>query len=206
MRTLPAGLFLCMLSGAVVIDRIAVVVDRHVIKASDVDRDLRVTEFLNREPVTMNGAVRKAAAERLIDQEIIRSDIASGGYGRASEKDADALLSSVRKERFGDSEARLRQALAAYGLTEYALRAQMTWQLTVLKFIDERFRAGVLVSEEDVRGYYDRHRANFSDSFENAGAGIRKNLEGEQVNRQFETWLSAARKLAVVQYREAAFQ
>jgi hypothetical protein len=86
------------------------------------------------------------------------------------------------------------------------LRAQLTWQMTVLKFIDERFRAGVLVSDEDVRGYYDQHRANFPQSFENASAGIRKNLEGEQVNQQFETWLAGARKRAVVQYREEAFQ
>src|SRR5690242_2766095 len=40
-----------VLEGAVVIDRMAVIVGQHVIKASDVDRDLRLTEFMNREPL-----------------------------------------------------------------------------------------------------------------------------------------------------------
>ena len=194
------------LSGAVIIDRIAVVVNRHAIKASDVDRDLRVTEFLNNEPAKLDAGSRKSAAERLIDQEIIRNEISSAGYHRVSEKDAESLLSNIRRDRFGGSDARLQQNLSRYGLSEDALRAQLTWQLTVLRFIDERFRASALVTDEDVRNYYDRHRANFQKQFESESDPIRKSLEGEQVNQQFEAWLAAARKRAVIQFREEAFE
>jgi len=38
-------------SDAVVLDRIAVIVGKHVIKTSDIDVDLRLTAFLNREAV-----------------------------------------------------------------------------------------------------------------------------------------------------------
>jgi len=102
--------------------------------------------------------------------------------------------------------ARLQQNLSRYGLSEDALRVQLTWQLTVLKFIDERFRASVLVTDEDVRNYYDQHRANFQKPFESESDSIRKSLEGEQVNQQFEAWLAAARKRAVIQFREEAFE
>src|ERR1035441_6480073 len=75
-------------AGSVVIDRIAVIVDKHVIKASDIGRDVRVTEFLNREPLNMNADVKKKAAERLIDQTVIREEVEKGGYalsGRSEE-------------------------------------------------------------------------------------------------------------------------
>jgi peptidyl-prolyl cis-trans isomerase SurA len=194
------------LSGAVVIDRIAAVVNQHPIKASDIDRDLRVTEFLNQEPLKLDTASRKKAGERLIDQEIIRTEIATGGYGRASDADVSSLLNSIRRDRFGGSDARIRQELSRYGLTEDALRAQLAWQLTVLKFIDERFRAGVLVTDQDVRNYYDAHRASYPKPFEAETAAIRTTLEGQQVNQQFETWLTAARKRAAVRYLEEGFQ
>jgi hypothetical protein len=40
-------LFCGVLAGAVVIDRIAVIVGKHAIKSSNIGRDLRVTQFLN---------------------------------------------------------------------------------------------------------------------------------------------------------------
>jgi hypothetical protein len=188
-----------------VIDRIAVVVSKHVIKASEIDLDLRVTAFLNREPLRIDGAAKKASAERLIDQQIIRTELASGGYSRASDADVNAMLGQIRKT-YGNSESRLRQALREYGLTEEQLRAQLLWQLTVLSFIEQRFRPGVLVTDEEVRGYYDQHRAQFKGDFESSAAQIRSILEGEQINRQFEQWLTEARKRNTIEYREEAFR
>ena len=43
-----------MLSGAVILDRIAVIAGTHVIKASDIDRDIRLTDFLNRTPLNFS--------------------------------------------------------------------------------------------------------------------------------------------------------
>ena len=38
----------------VVIDRIAVIVGKSVIKSSDVERNLRLTEFLNQQPLSLS--------------------------------------------------------------------------------------------------------------------------------------------------------
>jgi len=81
----------------------------------------------------------------------------------------------------------------------------LLWQMTVLRFIDQRFRPGVLVSDEDVRVYYDQHPAVRKVSFENAATQIRKTLEGEQVDAQFEMWLQGARMRARIEFRDAAF-
>ena len=200
------------LNAGVVIDRIAAIVGKQVIKASDIDRDLRVTAFLNQSPLNLNAQARKQATERLIDQTIIRNEIASGGYNRASDTDADHMLDQIRRERFGGSDQRLRQALAPYGLTEDQLRAQLLWQLTVLAFIDERFRPGVLVTDEEVRQYYDQHLAELKrqyprdNTFETLASKIRSNLEGERINEQFESWLESTRKQQRVEFPPGAPQ
>ena len=192
------------LPAATVLDRVAIVVNNHVIKASDIDRDLRLTEFLNNERLSETAADQKKSADRLIDQQVIRNEVATGRYSRPSAEDADRLLEQIRRERYGNSQPRLQQALTRYGLTVEDLRSQLFWQLSVLRFINERFRAAVLVSDDDIRNYYDQHRAQFRGSFEQSQQAIRTQLEGEQVNREFETWLEGARRRADIQYRDKA--
>jgi peptidyl-prolyl cis-trans isomerase SurA len=191
---------------AVVLDRIAVVVNNHPIKTSDIERDLRLTDFLNKATLKFDAADNKAAEERLIDQQIIRGEIASGGYRRASDADADSLLRQIRRDRYANSDVSLQRALAQYGLTEDQLRMQLLWQLTVLSFINERFRAGVLVSDEDVQKYYDQHRTELRAPLQTVSATIRTALEGEQVNQQFDMWLDGARRDAQIEYKPEAIQ
>jgi len=199
-------------AGAAVIDRIAVVTGTHAIKLSDIDRDLRVTEFQNREPLNLSPAARKKAAERLVDQTIIGDEIANGGYQRPSEKDAEALVAKLRTDRFGGSDARMRRSLAEYATTEDVLRAELLWQLDVLRFIDQRFRPGVNVADEEVRAYYDQHRSELArqyprtPSFEALETKIRETLEGERINQAFEEWLQRARQRTRIEYKQEAFQ
>lgn len=197
---------------AVVIDRMAAIVGKHVIKASDIDRDLRLTQFMNGEQPDFSPEARRKAADRLIDQSIIRDEIANGGYSRPSESDADALLKQLERDRFGGSDARLQAELSRYGLTEQQLRAHLLWQLTVLRFIDQRFRPGVLVTDEEVRAYYDQHLADLrrqyagNNSFEALQPKIRASLEGQRINQNFTEWLDQARKRNRIEYKEASFQ
>jgi hypothetical protein len=213
-----AGLFTLLLAvaaalpDAVVIDRIAVVVNKHAIKLSDIQRDLRLTEFMNQEPVNLNAGEKRKSAERLIDQTIIRGEISRGGYRRPADADAASLTAHLVSDRFGGSEARLRETLSRYGLREDELRAQFLWQLTVLRFIDQRFRPGVQVADEDVQNYYEKHLAELKskypgkNSFEALRTQIRASLEGERINDAFAAWIEDARKQARIEYREAAFQ
>jgi len=199
-------------SGGVVLDRVAAIAGKHVVKTSDIERDLRLTTFLNREPLNLNAAARRKAAERLIDQAVIRDEIATGGYQRATDTQALAMLAQIRQNQYGGSEPRFRQTLNQYGITEAELQAQLLWQLTVLQFIEERFRPGVLVSDEELRDYYNQHLAELrrkhpqGSSFEALKPEIQSSIEGERINQQFEMWLEGARRRTRIEYREAAFQ
>jgi hypothetical protein len=206
------GVLAAFAPGAVVIDRIAVIVGKHAIKASDIDRDLRVTEFLNRTPLDLSAKARHQSADRLVDQSIIRDEIAGGDYDRATDGDAETMLAQLRRDRYAGSDARLQQDLAKYGLTEGDLRNALLWQLTVLKFIDERFKPAVLVQEQNVKAYYEVHLAELKkqypqgNSFTVLAPKIEDLLQGQQVDQQFNAWLDEQRKGQRVDYRQEAFQ
>lgn len=212
-----ARLFLLLMmagvsSAVVVLDRLAVIVGKHVVKTSDIDWDLRVTAFLNRQPLDFSPAAKRQSAERLIDQEIIRQDIVTGNYKRPPDSDATALENNLRSDRFGGSDSAMRETLRRYGITEDQLRAQLLWQLTVLRFIDQRFRPAVIVSDEEIHAYYDQHQAELrrqypeNSSFEAVEPKVRSLLEGQRINEAFNQWLEQARKRTRVEYRQEALQ
>lgn len=201
-----------LLSPAVILDRIAVIAGTHVIKLSDIDRDIRLTDFLNRVPLNFSATAKRESAERLITQDIIRDEIVNGGYRRPAEAEAAQLEADLRRDRFGASEQRLEAGLQRYGLTEPELRQELLWQITVLQFIDQRFRGGVLVTDTDIRTYYDQHLAELKrespkdTSFDALAPKIRSALEGEQINKAFDDWLDEARQNYHVEFKQGAFE
>lgn len=182
---------------AVTVDRVAIVVGNRVVKTSDIERDLRASQFLNKQPLDVSVAAKRKVADRLIEQELIRQEIKSGGYATPGEGDVNAFLTQLRQSRYGNSETQLRGSLAPYGLTVEQLRTYLWWQLTVLRFIDERFRPGVLVTDEDAQAYAESHRITPEKA--------RETIAGERVNQAFEDWLEQTKRRIRVEYREEAF-
>ena len=200
------------LPAAVVIDRIAVIVDNHAIKQSDLARDLRLTEFLNGQPPDLSLDARKKSAERLIEQELLREEIANGGFHWAPESEAREMVAQIRTARYGGSDTRLRAALDRYRLQESDLLARFQWQLTVLRYIDQRFRNGVVIADDDVRNYYEQHKAQLqrenprNAAFTVLEPKIRASLEGERINQNFAEAMKRARQNRQIRYLKGAFQ
>ncbi len=195
---------------AVIIDRIAVVIGSSIVKQSDIDRDLRVTEFLNRSPLDLSAAAHKAALNRLIDQVFIRKEIHVGEYPEASPQQADQQLTSIQRERYR-TDAAFDQALRRYGLTPLEVRSQVQWQLTVLQFVDARFKPAAYVSEGEIRTYYREHTAALKrqtgkDSLNDMRQDISNLLVGQKVNKLFFDWLDTQRKEAKINYLEPGLQ
>jgi hypothetical protein len=195
----------------VIIDRIAVRVGNAIVKDSDIDRIVRVTEFLNDERLDLGNKARRDAAKRLIDQAFIRQEIQVGDYPRASWDEADQQIAKLKKDRY-KTQAAFEQALARYGLVEPDLRFEFQWQLTVLQFIDLRFRPAVLVKDEEVEQYYREHlpalkKANPDDSSLDAlREQVRDTLVGEKVNQLFFSWLDDHRKEGKVEIVEESLR
>ncbi|MDQ2839454.1 MAG: hypothetical protein M3Y72_00100 [Acidobacteriota bacterium] len=196
----------CSLLG-VIIDRIAIVVGNSIVKDSDISRDLRVIDFLNSEPLTLGEKARKAAASRLVDQIFIRKEIQLGDYPVATPEQANSELDQLVQQRF-KTEADLRNALDRYGITAPDLRSHFLWQLTVLRFIDARFKPAVLVTDDEVEKYYAEHAAEFrrqnsaKSSLDDHRAQIESILAAERVNKLFFAWLDEQRKDTKIKYFE----
>jgi hypothetical protein len=175
---------------AAVVDRIAVVVGKAVITESEVLQEVRLTQFLNRQPLDISPAARRAAAERLVDQQLIRDEMATGHYPMPSDTEAADMLRNFREENY-PSDVQLHETLQKYGLTEDDLKQHLLWQLATLRFTDIRFPAGVPGTPVQTAN---RARTGTSDP------------EPDDVDGKLEAWLKEKRGGTKVQFKPGAFQ
>jgi len=108
----------------------------------------------------------------------------------------------LKRDRFRGSEQQFQSELARHHLTEDQLRRQLLWQLTVLRFIDQRFRPGVIVTDEDIAAWRQKY---ISESKTATDDQVRETVTGERINQAFEEWLAESRKNVRVEYRPQAF-
>ena len=129
-----------------------ITVGNQVITESQIDDEIRVTAFLNREKLDLSAEARKQAAGRLIEQALIKREMDLSHYPLPEPSDAGESLQSLKA--MYSSEADFQNALQAYGITEDELTRRLWWQFTLLRFIDFRFRPGIQVPDADVQAYY----------------------------------------------------
>jgi len=214
MKAVSAILLLTLAASSVaeILDRIAVTVDDIVITERDITNHLRVAAFLNGEPVELTLAARREAAGRLVEQTLVRREMEISRYPIPAATDADSLVSQIRDERFPSDEA-FRETLSEYHLDEDDLREGLRLQLTVLRFIDYRFRPGITVTEEEVERYYEdvlapesRRSGETTGSIDSLRDTIEEILIGQRINEALDEWLEQTLATSRVVYREEAFQ
>ena len=189
-----------------IIDRIAVSVGNAVITQSEIEQEIRITAFLNNEQADFGAEARRKAAERLVEQKLVRREITLSRYPVPPAAEAEPGLKGLMA-RYPET-LEFRQALEKYGITEQELLDHLLWQLTLLRFVDVRFRPGVQVSEEDVRAYFEKKLAPaaVSASLDDVREKIEEVLVSERVDRDLDQWLKLARQRVGVEYRKDAFQ
>ena len=190
-RRLGISAVMIGLCAAAVVDRIAVVVGKTVITESEVLQEVRLTDFLNRRPLDVSPAARRAAAERLVDQQLIRTEMATGHYPAPSDDEAADMLRNFRQENY-PSDAQFHEALQKYSLTEDDLKKHLLWQLATLRFTDLRFPTGVPGTPEQAA---DRLKS-----------GATSDADTDDVDGKLEAWLKETRKGTRVQFKPGAFQ
>jgi len=196
-----------------VIDRIAVTLDNQIITESEIAREIRLSAFLNGDPLDFSPEARRKAAGRLVEQKLIRREVELGHYPEPGKEEVAAMLRQIQSQRFRDAED-YRQALEKCGVSEDELNAHLLWQLTLLRFIDARFRPGIQVSDEEVRANFDREQSKPEQAadpgkrpkFEDLRDQIRETLINQRVDQELDDWLAATRKRTRVVFHVEAFQ
>src|SRR5260370_7871360 len=121
-------------------DRIAVAVGNRAIKESQIDREIRLTAFENGTALDVSAASKRKAADRLIDQTFIRTEMAKASYPAPSDAEINSVLDRIKQARFRTS-SEFEQALKTYAITTPELKAHIVWQIQVLRFADLHFEA-----------------------------------------------------------------
>jgi hypothetical protein len=198
---------------AEIIDRIAVSVGSTVITASEVDRAIRVTAFQNGVRPDFRAASRRETAQRLVDQKLVRREMELSRYPQPDPSAADPLLAQLRAGRYR-SDTEFEQALKDYVVTEQDLRDALLWELTLVRFIEVRFRPAIEVSNQELEDYFEKvvrpaaqaARAGQPVSLDDYRSQIEEKLAGQRADQEVDNWLKEARKRMVIEVHDEAFQ
>lgn len=208
-----AGLFsaFCLLISGEIIDRIAITVGDQVITESQIDIEIRVTAFLNRGKVDLSAAAKKEAASRLIEQALVKREMNLSRYPLPELSSAGESLDMV-KAMF-PSAAAFEQALQSDGITEDDLTRRLWWQLTLLRFIDYRFRPGIQIPPADVQAYYRQQVSEWQQkgtkpipTLEESRGQIEEILTQQRIDVALDQWIADTRKQVTINYLDAALR
>lgn len=195
---------------AEIVDRIAVSVGNQVITESQILEEIRVAAFLSHEVPEVNAEQKRKAAERLIEQTLIRRDMEFSHYPAALASEAEKAEQQIRSAY--PSPVEFKQEIEKYKIAEEDLRHHLQWQLTLLRFIEYRFKPSIQVPEVDIKRYYERKLGEWRQqgveeppSLDESRADIEKILTQERVDQAVDRWLGDARTQVEILYRKEAF-
>ena len=106
----------------------------------------------------------------------------------------------------------LQRQLAADGLTQDDLEKHLLWQLTLVRFIDLRFRPAIQVTAKDVQDYFgpgDRSPSRSPGEPAPPGRCARRDpgdALGQRADQQLDEWLKHAKTTTRIDYKKEAFQ
>jgi hypothetical protein len=202
---LPAVLF------PEIIDRIAVTVANQVITASQIEDEIRVTAFLNREKLDLTPEAKKQAASRLIEQALIKREMDLSRYPLPELSDAGESLQTLKAMYANETE--FQNALQTYGVTVDALTRRLWWQLTLLRFIDYRFRPGIQISPADVQAYYRQQVSDWQQkgtkpipTLEASRDQIEEILTQQRIDQALDQWIKETERQVPITYLDPTLQ
>jgi hypothetical protein len=201
------------LLNAEIIDRIAVTVGPQVITASDLEREIRVTAFLNGTSPDFSMEGKRKTADLIVRQRLVKREVDLARYPAPDPADIDPVLKTFKQDNYPNPEE-YEKALAKFGITEREIRDHILSQLTFLKFVNLRFRAAVQISDEDVQAYFTKviePAAKAASSgepvlLEDYRERVIENLTEQQVDKDLDQWIREAVKRTAVEYRPEVFK
>jgi peptidyl-prolyl cis-trans isomerase SurA len=181
-----------------VIDRIVATVNGHIILQSEWEDEVHYEAFMaGRRPDQVTTPERKAALDRLIDQELLREQMTPADSFRASDADVEKRLQEVRSQ-YGPAgtDTAWQVGLRQYGLTEAEIKKRIGDQLDLMHFVDTRLRPNVQVDEKSIESYYNqellpqlRQSGSQSVALATVTPKIKELLTQRKVNELLVSWL-----------------
>ncbi len=187
------------------VDRVVAIVNGQLILDSDVDLERRFAALL---PYgESSGAFdRNAAIERLINRDLIlqQMQLQQGDEitQKAAAQDLDELRESIPvcKAYRCDTKEGWDRFLATEGFTAESLVSMWRQRLEVLAFIELRFRTGIMISQPQIRQYYEKTMLPqyaalkvTPPPLKDIATRIQQVLLEQQVSKLLDDWLNSLR-------------
>jgi hypothetical protein len=193
-----------LLRGGEVLDRIIATVNGHAILESDWNDELRYECFMSGRSIRdLSAEDRRAAFERLIDQELLRDQMASDFKPVATEK-VNAQLNQLKQQYAHDHNGQVwTDALSSYGTSESELAAHIAIELNSLRLVDERLRPSIQIDAAEIQDYYNKQLLpklpkDQHISLQEATPKIRELLVEQKMNELLNSWLQSLRSQAQI--------
>jgi sulfur carrier protein ThiS len=153
LMSLTMALAVSAMAGQVV-DRVVTNVNGHVVLQSDWEQEVAFEAVSNgRDPDSFTAAERKAALDRLIDQELLREQVRPAQP--APTEQVAARVAEVRKLHPDcATDDAWHATLQRYGLTQSALEKRLSDQIQLMKLVEDRLRPSIHIDEQAVETYY----------------------------------------------------
>ncbi len=206
-------------ASAVVLDRVVAVVNNHAVLASDVDEEMRLAVL---DPgraglgvITTKQALNQIISRTLIQQQIRQEDALAAD---PTEDEVQARLTEIRRElpacvrESCSSDAGWKAFLAVHGLTQDRVESYLRYRLQILRFIEQRFRQGIRISQPAIEAYYhDTLLPQYAPGeaipqLDAVAQRIQEILLQRQVNVLFDDWLKNLRKQGEVEVLDPALE
>ncbi len=136
-----------------------------------------------------------AATQRLIERALVLREVQRFAPPEPSDGDIEARI-RVTAARYGNADE-FRAALAAVGFSEPLLRAWVRDDLRIAAYLDQRFAAAGVPSDEEVSAFYTTHRDDYQtrgESLDQAAPVIRTQLAAERRAELIADWIADLRR------------
>lgn len=141
-------------------DRVVAIVNGDLILDSDVDEERRFEAFQPYRDAAQSS--REKTIERLVNRQLILQQAKLQPEDPFSDADVDREIAGLKKDipeckQYAcDTTTGWERFLAAHGFTPESLRERWKERMEVLRFIAERFKQGIRISDADIKSYYEK--------------------------------------------------
>lgn len=186
-----------------IVDQIVALVNGEVITRSDLVWSLALDPKAPDPSGQISSDILQRKLEVIIDERLIAQEASKLPAAEVSQQEVQEgvrmLKSSFR------SEEEFQRRVESVGLTAERISEIMRQRILIKRFIDFRFRSFVLVSEEEVKSYYEeklapeiRRRGAEPPPLEKIRGDIEALLKEQKVNAEIDRWLREIRQRAEI--------
>jgi hypothetical protein len=195
-------------SAQTVVDQILALVNEDVITRTDLLWSIALDPKAPSPAGPVNSDLLKQKLEVMVDQRLVSQEAARVPSTVLTQEEVDKKRTEII--RSFKSENEFRQRVESVGLTPERIDDLVRERISIDRFVDFRFRSFVLVTEPEIKEYYDgtlapriRAAGQVAPPLEKVSEEISALLKQEKINTEIDRWLNTVRQRAdVVQLAE----